>query len=91
MGMIYCRGCGKEIHDSALSCPNCGATQQAPQTQRGDVSKGLLVAGYLCAVLLPIAGIIIGIITLVKGVIGHGITIIGVSLFMWVVIFSAIL
>lgn len=25
--MIFCRGCGKEIHESALSCPGCGAQQ----------------------------------------------------------------
>lgn len=25
--MIHCRGCGKEIHESAISCPGCGAQQ----------------------------------------------------------------
>lgn len=25
--MVFCRGCAKEIHSSAVSCPNCGATQ----------------------------------------------------------------
>jgi TM2 domain-containing membrane protein YozV len=24
--MVYCRGCGKEIHESAHQCPHCGAT-----------------------------------------------------------------
>ncbi|MDD9259711.1 TM2 domain-containing protein [Klebsiella variicola] len=24
--MVYCRGCGKEIHETAKSCPHCGAT-----------------------------------------------------------------
>ncbi|CAM3520440.1 hypothetical protein BS639_09085 [Rouxiella silvae] len=24
--MVFCRGCGKEIHESARSCPHCGAT-----------------------------------------------------------------
>jgi hypothetical protein len=27
--MVFCRGCGKEIHDSAPMCPHCGAVQQA--------------------------------------------------------------
>lgn len=27
MGMVYCRGCGKEIHETALTCPHCGAPQ----------------------------------------------------------------
>lgn len=25
--MVFCRGCGKEIHESAKACPHCGATQ----------------------------------------------------------------
>lgn len=25
--MVYCRGCGKQIHESAMSCPHCGAQQ----------------------------------------------------------------
>lgn len=31
MGMIFCHGCGKEIHESAKSCPHCGASQQVQQ------------------------------------------------------------
>ncbi|MDI6478179.1 TM2 domain-containing protein [Cronobacter dublinensis] len=27
MSMVFCRGCGKEIHESAKACPQCGATQ----------------------------------------------------------------
>ncbi len=26
--MVFCRGCGKEIHESALACPKCGAAQK---------------------------------------------------------------
>lgn len=29
MGMVFCRGCGKEIHESASTCPHCGAPQKA--------------------------------------------------------------
>ncbi|WP_436882768.1 NINE protein [Enterobacter asburiae] len=25
--MVFCRGCGKEIHSSAPLCPHCGARQ----------------------------------------------------------------
>jgi len=25
--MVYCRGCGKEIHETAPTCPHCGAPQ----------------------------------------------------------------
>lgn len=27
MTMVFCRGCSKQIHESAPSCPQCGATQ----------------------------------------------------------------
>lgn len=26
-GMVFCRGCGKQIHSSAANCPKCGAKQ----------------------------------------------------------------
>lgn len=29
MAMVFCRGCSKEIHETAASCPQCGATQAA--------------------------------------------------------------
>lgn len=39
--MVFCRGCGKEIHESALSCPHCGARQ------RVTPGKNKTVAGLL--------------------------------------------
>lgn len=27
MSMIFCRGCGRQIHETAESCPQCGASQ----------------------------------------------------------------
>ncbi len=27
MAMVFCRGCGREIHETAPSCPQCGAPQ----------------------------------------------------------------
>lgn len=27
MSMVFCRGCGKEIHETAETCPSCGAPQ----------------------------------------------------------------
>lgn len=29
-GMVFCRGCGKEIHSTAPACPMCGAPQGVP-------------------------------------------------------------
>lgn len=28
MAMVFCRGCGKEIHETATTCPHCGAKQK---------------------------------------------------------------
>lgn len=38
MSMVFCRGCGKEIHESAPTCPHCGAPQSnsSPQGRGGD-------------------------------------------------------
>ena len=27
MAMVFCRGCGREIDDTATRCPHCGAAQ----------------------------------------------------------------
>lgn len=43
MGMIYCRGCGKEIHESAQACPHCGAPQNvAAKASVSNTSKATL-------------------------------------------------
>jgi hypothetical protein len=44
--MMYCRGCGKQLHISAIACPACGATQ--PGSNAGGSSKRLLPAFLLC-------------------------------------------
>lgn len=31
MSMVFCRGCAKEIHSTAVACPGCGAPQGAAQ------------------------------------------------------------
>ena len=41
MSTVYCRRCGKQVDDSAETCPACGA----PQLQVGDKNK--VVAGLL--------------------------------------------
>lgn len=33
MSMVFCRGCGKEIHETAPTCPSCGAPQSVPKPQ----------------------------------------------------------
>ena len=44
MGMAFCRGCGKEIHETAPMCPHCGAPQAIPSTVGPKRSVGKLMA-----------------------------------------------
>ena len=41
-GMVFCRGCGKEIHESATNCPHCGAQQGKGQSEKSKVTAGIL-------------------------------------------------
>jgi len=42
-GMVFCRGCGKEIHESARACPNCGATHSGSgQGNKNPIAAALL-------------------------------------------------
>lgn len=54
--MIYCRGCGKEIHETAVACPQCGALQSGSATYPAPNAQGTLW--------LPVPAIICGIIAL---------------------------
>ena len=48
MAMVFCRGCGKEIHESAAACPHCGAAQKAEATGN---AKSKTTAGILALLL----------------------------------------
>ena len=37
MSMVFCRGCGQSIHESAPTCPHCGAPQRAVATPAGPI------------------------------------------------------
>ena len=48
MSMIFCRGCGKEIHESAVTCPHCGAPQSKTALGFGKKqSTAFLLAFFL--------------------------------------------
>ena len=55
MSMVFCRGCGKEIHSSAPMCPHCGATQA---NSVGDEKKSSWMA---------IVALILGVLTFLAG------------------------
>lgn len=57
---MYCKTCGKEIHDNAVICPNCGcATNNKPVNQTSGESKKTM--GILLGLFLGLIGLIIGI------------------------------
>jgi len=52
MALIQCKECGKEISDTAVSCPNCGAKNK---NNNEGATTGLKVICFL----IPLIGIII--------------------------------
>ena len=40
--MKYCSGCGKPVHKTARSCPNCGAVQRGTKNQKSKVVAAIL-------------------------------------------------
>jgi TM2 domain-containing membrane protein YozV len=48
MAMVFCRGCGKEIHETAPTCPICGAPQNIKAAEAGVSEKLILPAFLLC-------------------------------------------
>ena len=49
--MIFCRACGKPLHDSATQCPHCGALQVAAPANTADGGKSKITAGLLALLL----------------------------------------
>ncbi|RWS84834.1 hypothetical protein DN462_24860 [Citrobacter freundii] len=45
--MVYCRGCGKEIHETAKSCPHCGATNASSGSGEKSRIAAALLAFFL--------------------------------------------
>jgi hypothetical protein len=37
MAMVFCRGCGKEIHETASMCPHCGYEYQHQKAIGGNI------------------------------------------------------
>ena len=73
MSMVFCRGCGKEIHESAPTCPHCGAQQVnvAELGKRRSVAKligwGLVWTAVFWVVSLMLAGMVAGMLDPERG------------------------
>jgi uncharacterized membrane protein YvbJ len=74
---MFCSKCGNEISDQSVVCPNCGCatsnavpTQQtqstsAPVIEDGE-TKTLATCALVFSFLMPIVGLILGIIGTIK-------------------------
>jgi len=96
-----CTGCGRQIPTEYNVCPHCGRPQNAqpgpvypqPTQQSESLGGGLTIILYIVAFLIPLVGIIIGIIWGGAGSdperrhVGKNCLIIGIiSIVLWVVI-----
>ncbi|MBC3811708.1 DUF805 domain-containing protein [Undibacterium aquatile] len=54
--MVFCRGCGKEIHETAATCPHCGAQQTAPAPAANIAGDEVQAFDWYVAVLRNYAG-----------------------------------
>lgn len=81
--MVFCRGCGKEIHETAPTCPHCGAVQNAIYTApAGAVGLAAdsshpgfwlrVVAFLIDTVVQVIAGAVVGLVLGVAIGVGGG-------------------
>ena len=79
MAMVYCRGCGQEIHESAPTCPKCGAIQEAT---KAPITNRTLVIAYIVAAIVPFAGFAGAIYLFVKGKVIHALALIVIAIVM---------
>lgn len=49
--MVFCRCCGKQLHESAPMCPHCGGLQRATSTSAYPAEDGPLWASIISVVL----------------------------------------
>lgn len=47
MNMVWCRGCGKKIHETAVSCPSCGAQQKVKKDVNLEGGVNNIIAAIL--------------------------------------------
>jgi TM2 domain-containing membrane protein YozV len=53
--MVHCRGCGKDIHETAVTCPACGAPQH--QVMAGASLDKKILPAFLLSFFIGVFGI----------------------------------
>jgi TM2 domain-containing membrane protein YozV len=57
MPMVFCSRCGKEIHDSAISCPSCGAMQGIRPPAQFSITQERILPVFLLCFFLGVLGV----------------------------------
>lgn len=70
--MVFCRGCGKEIHDTANSCPHCGALQAVVENSSPTASAPISHVDNTLVWVLAFAPIIGGLLEIALAYAVHG-------------------
>lgn len=102
----FCPKCGEKLTDEAKFCKNCGTslenrqanTQNFQQTRQNyhvqtveNEHKAATIIGYICAVLIPLFGLIFGIYLVTRNDSNkanrHGKIMIGVAVVIWIISF----
>lgn len=66
---MFCPECGKKISRRAFSCPECGYVLNNNVSTTNDYNNnndksGMAVASLICSFLIPLLGLILGIVVL---------------------------
>ncbi len=86
---MYCRNCGKEIHDEAVICVHCGVATGKNSNVLNGTSDNPASGGLIAlSVLFPLVGLIIGIVFQSTGKPAAGKTCIKVSVITMAICFG---
>lgn len=61
---MFCKYCGKEIHEKAVICPNCGCATGEPFQTKQPFGVGAMIGLILLTIFIPLVGIIVGAVNL---------------------------
>ena len=98
----FCPSCGEELADNAKFCKNCGTNIETKETAKDQPTastyevqtvendhKIAIILGYVCAILIPIIGLIFGIYLVTRNdsekAKFHGKIVIAVSVVIWII------
>lgn len=82
---MFCKKCGKEIMDDAVVCIHCGCAVDDSQVKKAVSPEDKVNAGIIVGtVLIPLIGLILGIVNLCQKKTRSGGTYLGVGIGCWI-------